>query len=58
MEGYDYKLISLTEIAADDTFSVRYRLGDSALERSVQKRGIVTPVIVTGGEGKEGGGRT
>ena len=47
MERFIYKLVKVQDIKPEEPFSLRYQLRDAALEHSIEKRGILTPVLVT-----------
>lgn len=47
MEGYAYNVLELKQISSQNPFCLRYRLQDSLLETSIEKRGIVTPLVVS-----------
>lgn len=46
MESHAYKIIPLKELSEDPAYSLRYRLEDEALEKSVRKRGVLQPLTV------------
>ncbi len=52
MERIILKQVGLDEIASDDRYCLRFRCDDAALEQSIKKRGMLSPVIVTGGANK------
>lgn len=52
MESYVFKVIKPSEIRGQFPYCCRYSVRDSALETSIAKRGILTPLVVSGGAQK------
>jgi hypothetical protein len=46
MESHAYKIIPLKDLSEDPLYGLRYHTGDLALEKSVQKRGVLQPLTV------------